>query len=202
MGFGGSVLAMIQSLRANSRPKHKAYQDWDKAEKRRFHSNLMLVDKKISPEKLQEIKATNKKKINSQQRRTLLYTILVVTILVPIIGVSAFQFFFNTSQKNLHPSELVEENITLDPEQLNYLLNSGYEWLNKHHYKNARFQFNRVLEVYPDNKTANFGVTASYVYECKSDTTLRNNASNLLNAYIEKFGEDSSTDLLKDLLSD
>ena len=39
MSFGGSVLAMIQSLRANARPKHKAYHDWTKTENRLYASN-------------------------------------------------------------------------------------------------------------------------------------------------------------------
>ena len=36
MSFGGSVLAMIQSLRANARPKHHAYQKWEEGDKRIF----------------------------------------------------------------------------------------------------------------------------------------------------------------------
>ena len=52
MSFGGSVLAMIQSLRANARPKHKAYQNRNKTEELRFQAYKELWTKKVSPEEL------------------------------------------------------------------------------------------------------------------------------------------------------
>lgn len=202
MSFGGSVLAMIQSLRANARPKHHAFQGWKKAEARQFHSNIKPKYKEISPEKLQQIIKSNKKKIDREQQRSLFIKLFVLIVLLLLAAFTVFQFFFNTSQINHHPYQpsLENEEILSDTEQINYLLNSGYEWLNKNHYKNARFQFNRVLESQPENKTAYYGLTASYVYECKIDRTGCEKARQLLGTYISKFGEDSSTSLLKDML--
>ena len=203
MGFGGSVLAMIQSLRANARPKHHAYQVWDKSEKRIFKNKYKLVSKQVSPEKLARLKAKYRKKIERDQKRTQTITIVSLIIIIPMITFGIFQFFFSNSQRNYHPyvSEAEKQRTEITPEQINYLLHSGYEWLNKSHYKNARFQFNRVLEVNPGNKDALFGMAASYVYECQKEHTNCEKAKNLLQDYISKFGNDTKTDHLSTILN-
>lgn len=198
MGFGGSVLAMIQSLRANARPKHHAYQDWDKSEKRIFKNKYKLVSKQVSPEKLARLKTKYRKEIERDQKRTQALTILSLVIIIPLLTFGSFQFFFSNSQKNYHPyvSEIEKQKTEITTEQINYLLDSGYEWLNKGHYKNARFQFNRILEVNPSNKDALFGMTASYIYECQKKQTNCEKAKTSLQDYISKFGNDTKTDHL------
>ena len=110
--------------------------------------------KKVSPEELERIKTKFRKEIEIEQRRTIIVTILSVVIFVPLILFVGFNLFFNTAQKQ--ETEVSEK--TVDLEQINYLLNSGYEWINKKHYKNARYQFKRVLELQPENKTARYGM--------------------------------------------
>lgn len=200
MGFGGSVLAMIQSLRMNARPKHRVYEEFEKADKRVFHTHGELVDKKVAPEELERIKRLNKQKIEKEQKRNLIFLAISVVVLIPLIALAGFEFFFRESPINT----LEQQTVTEDPvtEQINYLLNSGYEWLNKNHYKNARFQFNRVLEVQPNNQSANYGLAATYVYECKIDSTNCEKASKMLNEYISKNGANSSTDYLKEMLEE
>jgi hypothetical protein len=202
MGFGGSVLAMIQSLRANARPKHHAYQDWDKSEKRIFKNKYKLVSKQVSPEKLARLKTKYRKEIERDQKRTQALTILSLVIIIPLLTFGSFQFFFSNSQKNYHPyvSEIEKQKTEITTEQINYLLDSGYEWLNKGHYKNARFQFNRILEVNPSNKDALFGMTASYIYECQKKQTNCEKAKTSLQDYISKFGNDTKTDHLSTIL--
>lgn len=202
MGFGGSVLAMIQSLRANARPKHHAYQDWDKDEKRIFKNKYKLVSKQVSPEKLARLKTKYRKEIERDQKRTQALTILSLVIIIPLLTFGSFQFFFSNSHKNYHPyvSEIEKQKTEITTEQINYLLDSGYEWLNKGHYKNARFQFNRVLEVNPSNKDALFAMTASYAYECQKKHTNCEKAKTSLQDYISKFGNDTKTDHLSTIL--
>jgi len=202
MGFGGSVLAMIQSLRNNARPKHDAFQDWKKTEKRIFHSNQKLTSKSVTPEELFKIKSRIKKENETEQKRSFYLTIVSIVVLVPLIVFVVFQFFFNSSQKSFQAQQTKTETTENVSEQLNYLLNSGYEWLNKNHYKNARFQFKRVLEIQPDNKSANYGLLATYIYECKIDSTNCNEATLMFRNFVEKYGADGSTEYLKDILQE
>ncbi|WP_163321867.1 hypothetical protein [Draconibacterium mangrovi] len=203
MGFGGSVLAMIQSLRANARPKHHAYQNWDKGEKRIFKNKYKLVSKQVSPEKLAQLKAKYRKKIERDQKRTKALTVLSLVIIIPLLTFGIFQFFFSNSQKNYHPyvSEEEKQKTEITIEQINYLLDSGYEWLNKSHYKNARYQFNRVLKSNPGNKDALFGMVASYVYEFQKENINCEKASEILTDYISEFGSDTKTEHLSTILN-
>ncbi|WP_319501211.1 hypothetical protein [uncultured Draconibacterium sp.] len=203
MSFGGSVLAMIQSLRANARPKHHAYQKWEEGDKRIFKNKYKLVSKQVSPEELTRLKTKYRKEIEKDQKRTLALTIFSLVIIIPLITFGIFQFFFSISQKNYHPyvSEEEKQRTEITTGQINYLLDSGYEWLNKSHYKNARFQFNRVLKINPQNKYALFGMAASYVYECQKEHTNCEKAKELLQDYISKFGSDSKTDHLSTILT-
>ncbi|WP_319482036.1 hypothetical protein [uncultured Draconibacterium sp.] len=203
MSFGGSVLAMIQSLRANARPKHHAYQKWEEGDKRIFKNKYKLVSKQVSPEELTRLKTKYQKEIEKDQKRTLALTIFSLVIIIPLITFGIFQFFFSISQKNYHPyvSEEEKQRTEITTGQINYLLDSGYEWLNKSHYKNARFQFNRVLKINPQNKYALFGMAASYVYECQKEHTNCEKAKELLQDYISKFGSDTKTDHLSTILT-
>ncbi|MCE4563035.1 hypothetical protein INQ51_01810 [Maribellus sp. CM-23] len=200
MSFGGSVLAMIQSLRANARPKHKAYQDWTKTENRRYSSSPQVFFKKVSAEKLAEIKAKNREETEREQRRSYWKITLSLLVIVPVVTLFLFEFFFQPDRINRNPARSKTVEATLSAEQIDYLLNSGYSWLNKNHYKNARFQFERVLEVQPRNKIAVYGMAASFVYECKKERQKCDEAQKRLDEYIRKYGEDSTTDYLKLML--
>lgn len=202
MSFGGSVLAMIQSLRANARPKHSVYDSWEKAENRRFGVNKKLWSKSVSPEELDRIKTKFRKKIESEQRRSTMLVIFSVVIIIPLIVFVGFNFFYKASQQaSENYLKNTEETVSVT-EQINSLLNSGYEWLDKNHYKNARFQFNRVLEIQPGNQSATYGLVATFVYECKIAKTNCDKAEELMTAYSLKYGEDHSIEYLKKMLND
>ncbi|MFV0592390.1 MAG: hypothetical protein ACK5M7_13470 [Draconibacterium sp.] len=94
MGFGGSVLAMIQSLRANARPKHKAYQDWTKTEKRRYSNNPQVFFKKVSAEQLAEIKAQNRLETERERRKGYQAFALSLLIIVPLVSFVCWSSFF------------------------------------------------------------------------------------------------------------
>lgn len=205
MGFAGSVMAMMQSLKANARPKHSAYKDWKKTDAQRFSKNRTLIDKTVSKEELLLIKEKNRRIIEKEKRKQTIIISSVIAVSLPIAFLLIFKFFFtilpndvknNTTTVEVHPKK------TLPPEQIEYLLNSGYEWLGKMHYNNARFQFNRVLEVQPNNKIANYGLTASYVYECDQKNINCDKAQEMLTNYISKYGEDNTIVILKEILNE
>ncbi len=190
---------MIQSLRANARPKHKAYGSWEKNEKQNFTGHQELEFKPVSKSKYERYKKRRRAKLAKEQKLLFWERTVVIVILVSVIVALGFYFFskhFNTS-KQIAP--IKKENI-IDIEQMNYLLNSGYEWLDKNHYRNARFQFNRVLEMNAESKTGFYGLTASYVYECVLDSSNCEKATIKINEYISKYGRDKSIIYLENIL--
>lgn len=199
MGFGGTVLAMIQSLRANARPKHKAFQNWRKRDNQSFNFNKKLKFKTVSEDELKIIVAKNNAEIKKEQKLKNIKVFLSFIVLIPLSVFIVFYLFFKPALSNHQPYQPPHEE-TNNLEQVNYLLNSGYEWLNKNHYKNARFQFNRVLEINSKSKNAFYGLTASYIYECVLDSTSCEKAQKLLSEYNFRFGNDTSIEYLEELL--
>lgn len=187
---------MIQSLRANARPKHKAFQHWQKQEENILHQHQKFAFKTVSADVLGKIKAKNKIEIEREQRRSSIKIGLITFLFVPLIAFFIFNFFFQTTQKTQLPPTNKTEKESINNEQVNYLLNSGYEWLNKNHYKNARFQFNRVLQANPEDEYAMYGITASYVYECKTDNQNCDEAEERLAEFRNKFGSNVSVEYL------
>jgi len=200
MSFGGTVLAMIQSLKLNARPKHKAFQDWKKADDRIIHTGRKVFLKSVSTEELAQVKEKIRTKSKAEQKRSFIKIVLIIVVLVPVLGFITYQVLFTSFHTTINPYKSTSENPVNTTEQVTYLLNSGYEWLNKNHYRNARFQFKRVLEIQPNNKTASYGLVATYVYECKLDNSNCEEAKTMLEAYILKNGTDQSTEFLNDML--
>lgn len=201
MSFGGSVLAMIQSLRANARPRHSVFEDLENAEKRIYHTNRKLVDKQVSPEELERIKLKLKRNIEKERKKSLIIVPVIIILMIPILGFIGYRFLFDTRVAQI-PAFHQPSPEKIEADQINYLLNSGFEWLQKNHYKNARFQFNRVLESEPENNLAIYGLTASYVFECKIDHSNCEEARKMLSIYISKNGENESSDYLNEMLQE
>ncbi|MFV0269031.1 MAG: hypothetical protein ACK5HT_18045 [Draconibacterium sp.] len=125
MSFGGSVLAMIQSLRANARPKHKAYQDWTKTENRRYSGNPQVSFKKVSAEKLAEIKAKNREETEREQRRSYWKITLSLLLIIPVVTLVLFEFFFQPDRINRNPARSKTVEAALSAEQIDYLYGCG-----------------------------------------------------------------------------
>ena len=82
MSFGGSVLAMITSLKNNARKKKPAFKSW-KEDKHIFHFRKRpLVYKQVSKVELNKIKQEIQLKAQKDRRKQ---RILLVVISVPIL---------------------------------------------------------------------------------------------------------------------
>ncbi len=82
MSFGGSVSAMISSLKNNARAKRKTYFDRDNAFfKKRKKSRNALLDKKATPEQLEKIRKSLIKE-NRNERNKNLAIIVIATALI------------------------------------------------------------------------------------------------------------------------
>lgn len=90
MSFGGSVSAMITSLKNNSRGKRTGYfdkkQNHSKSKKQKKNP---LLEKKATPEQLEEIRMRLKKE---NKRNTLL--ILAVTFIILALASVLVYFYF------------------------------------------------------------------------------------------------------------
>lgn len=87
MSFGGSVSAMISSIKNNARSKRKTYFDRNNsASKNKDGKRNALLDKKATSEQLEEIK--RKMSIENKQIRNkniLIYSCAIILILLGIV---------------------------------------------------------------------------------------------------------------------
>lgn len=76
MSFGGSVSAMIASLKNNARPKRKTYFDRDAKSLKRNKKRNPLLDIKATPEQIKKIR----KSITFENRRERIKSIVIFSI--------------------------------------------------------------------------------------------------------------------------
>lgn len=179
MSFAGSVLAMIQTLKNNARPKRKAFSSWEKDQNERISQKTKLRFKEVSAEELQNIKEKIRKEARLRRKRTYAAAIIVILALMGL-GTFITIKYSGTYTKPvfpLHISEVpsMEKKREASKSKLNkkilFQLNDGYKWLEEEHYKNAIFQFQATLAIDPENEKAKFGLLYALVYDCLINET-------------------------------
>jgi hypothetical protein len=177
MGYGGSVLHMIQSLRYNKslskRPKSfsklREYINQQTEEKRR------ILDKKVSPKELAKIRRDIIHKIRVEKKRkkkkVLLSTIVLSTILLiaflKLIFFSSFNFSATYKPK---VRTTIKKQLSLKEaeEKFMYYMEDGQKWLAEEHFNNAIFQFKLARDLNPNSYEAQYGLTESYIRKCET----------------------------------
>lgn len=174
MSFGGSVLAMIMSIKDNARLKTNVHEKWKTDKNYRYRKHKSLEFKKVSKEELAVIIAKNRKKA---KRERLTQTILTISLFVSILYIGS-KFFTNKGENIIEAIQRrKQEQIDAfnrkkelerrkEEEQLLFLLNDGYKWLNKRHYKNAQKQFYKAYEFKPNDFRVKLANATVYVYQC------------------------------------
>ena len=93
MSFGGSVSAMITSLKNNSRSKNrKSYFKKDKSFSNKENEKNVFLDKKATPEQLEAIRKNIRK--NNRRDKMVNVIILVFAIIVTAFIIYYFYYFF------------------------------------------------------------------------------------------------------------
>ena len=83
MSFGGSVSAMIASLKNNARPKRKTYFDRNSTAMHSEEQENPLLKKKATPEQLKQIRETIQQENKRKRRNQILsFSVAVVVIIV------------------------------------------------------------------------------------------------------------------------
>jgi hypothetical protein len=171
MGFGGSVLAMILTLKNNARPKRKAFEAVKDFDKNQVHWKTRLKFKTLPKDQLNDLKD----KIREDARRkrykqTIISVILFSTVL--IFGIYFINNFIEKQNLIIEANSEQKKNYNKDrSEKYLYYLNDGYKWLGEEHYKNAKFQFNQANEIFPEDYRTKIALTTAFVYDCMATNT-------------------------------
>lgn len=86
MSFGGSVLAMITTLKNNSRPRHTVKDLLKENDTKNYYKNIEIHDKKISPTELSRIKKRiHDESIIETRRNTLVFISVFIVIIFLVV---------------------------------------------------------------------------------------------------------------------
>lgn len=204
MSFGGSVLAMIVTLKNNARARRKAF-EYIESKETSIHSHYSLKYKKVSKEKLSGIKNRIRSTIDKENKKSLLLTLLIIFIpsLLAIGGIIRYTNNIKehnaiVAQNRKERLQFEKENtIRLDASDLNYFITNGNKWLENKNYHRAKIQFYNALKTNPDNYEAFYGLTKAYVYHCEEHNEKCDEASIIVKNAIHKFGENPELHALK-----
>ncbi len=195
MSFGGSVLAMITTLKNNARPRKKVF-EYKKDHNTSLQHHYELKYKTVSAEKLEAIKSKIRQQADKEERQKMLKIMgfLLLFSAVAIIGSVTYlknveshnkQVVFN--QKMNHEHQRVAQK-ALAADDFEYYLNYGYRCLEKADYYYAKISFAQARSLDTHNYEANLGLLKAYVKDCTQNQVKCEHAHKLLRYNISKFG--------------
>lgn len=195
MGFGGSVQAMIISLKNNARKKKIAFSNW-KEDKNIFHfKNRSLIYKTLPKEELDQLKKEIRTKAAKENERLI---ISVTIICIPILFLIYFmvQNRIDNFQKEqrieaIKKQKKIDEIIEVKEKRILHFLEDGARWLNKGHYKNAKTQFYNAYKIESEDYRINYANAKVYVLDCIENDVGCNTANRIVIGMKEKYGNTS-----------
>jgi hypothetical protein len=190
MSFGGSVLAMIISLRNNARPKRKFFENYKELDKQiKIKSNKLPV-KEIPAEELEIIKGRIRLQAKRDNTR-LLYAkwgfIIIVVIFTSLLSWKLYQVY--RLEEDRAQSKEVEKSRLLN-EEFMILINDGYDWLNKGNIHNAKFLFKEASGLMPGDYRARVATLRAFVYDCLQNGITCKTTEHLMNQCLNDYPDD------------
>ena len=187
-----TVLAMIQSLRQNARPRRKAF-EYSKDKESSLKKHYSLKYKKVSSIKLENIKSKIKLQTEKENRQIFLKIVTIGSIALIIFTI------YYTNSDNANNARIVKErserlskqkieNEALKNMDINFFIDSGEKWIEKKDFREARHLYNLALDIDPNNYSANIGLVNAYILDCLYNDSNCYNSEYLLKKTIGKFG--------------
>lgn len=194
--WGGSVLAMIISLKNNARPKRRPFKEKLERDRLVYKSHYALKFKKVSKGKLELINAKYRKSIEREDTRKLIIVSAIMAFfsVAFLIGGIKYNNYVKTENakyaaQRRNNNKIREAAKTAAPdEKFDYLFSSAKNYLSKQHYSYAKYQFHEALLIKPNDYNANLGLVASYVYACLQYDVDCSKAEGYLIQALGKFG--------------
>ena len=198
MGGGGSIQGMSNSLKINRQMLRKKTMLRKERSflnrKREYHKAAGIVDlKTATKEELAEIR---KKIIRRRRKNNLIFTILFIVLASPIVYYSS-EFFKKQTEK-----EAAIEKIEKDKkmEKYNFFIKDGDNYIKKAQWHNAMFQYNKAIEIFPNDYHAYYRYSYAAVYRCRNEKENCDEAEKSLNKLLKEYPEQQELIELEQIL--
>lgn len=211
MAGGGSILAMIQSLKFN---KHHL------KSKRMFNKEksfmgLNTEDIHISHQPLKFKKATEaelaalRSKVKQEEKQQRIYILIGVGMLVFLAVFLVFQYSGHIKKVEAYEAEYgtLEEQTQLKEQEkrenaYNFYMDSGDVYLAKRKYHNAYFQYNLAHDIYFDDYYSFYKKTYALCLQCTMEQKDCNKAKELVDDMLVDYPANPEVLKLKELLGE
>lgn len=177
MSFGGSVSAMIQSIRSNKMLLGHRYTYFDaKQDYLRVAKGLKISSRKATKEEIWAVK----EKIRKQKKSERVKITIVLSFIFPLLIYGMHNFLES------HPTGIPNHKIEADKEILEryqFYIEDGDYMISKGKWNNAIFQYTRASEIYPNEFDAQYRLALAYTYKCqytKEDCLIGDSLVNIL----------------------
>ncbi|QNJ98149.1 tetratricopeptide repeat protein [Constantimarinum furrinae] len=189
MGGGGSIQGFNNSLKENRKllkktrffPAERSFLN----RKREYVKRAGGVEslRNASKEELLAIRNS----IVAKRKKDSLVTIVLFVILASVVAYFSVDYF-KTNPNYVSEEERLE--IKNNNEKYNFYISDGDSYLNKGQWHNAIFQYNKALEIFPNNYDALYRSVYAQVYRCRNTKenceSAKSNLEQLLNKFPEK----------------
>ena len=185
MGGGGSIQGMSNSLKINRQMlRKKTYFRKERSflnRKREFHKAAGIIDlKTATTEELAEIRH---KIIKRRRQNNLKFLLFFMVIFIPILYFS-IGFFKNETEKAAM-IEVLEKDRKM--EKYRFYIEDGDSYIKKGQWHNAMFQYNKAIELFPNDYHATYRYAYAAVYRCRNVKEKCNVASTALEKLLKDF---------------
>ncbi len=200
MSFGGSVQAMIVSLKNNARNRASLFKK-SKNENDTIHiEQNSLQYKSTSTSDLEKIKNDIRNKAKKESKRQKLLAVLIITpILIVISLMVSYKIDQYPESKRLEDSKY--KKMISTEKKLIYILKEGGSFVNRGDYKNAKIVFLKGYRLKPTDFRVNFATANAYVLDCIENENDCDTAAVLVAKLKKKYDDNSQIIHLETLIN-
>jgi hypothetical protein len=196
MSWGGSVAAMIQSLKNNKALLGKRYTYFDaKKDYLRATHGMKITYQKATKEELRFVR----EKIKKQKRLDRIRVIIVLSIICPLLIYGTYKITTSFDE------EIKEQKIIRkkkDIEKYQFHINDGDYMISKGKWNNAIFQYTRASEIFPNEYDVQYRLTLAYTYKCQYTNEECTKSDSLVNRLLTYYPNDEKVKGLRVSLDD
>ncbi len=203
MSFGGSVSAMITSLKNNARPK-RSFQGRFNHEHGAFKT--AITSKDISQAELKQIKSDFRKRIKTEQRQQV-FKISIICSLITIFLVAGIIIASKTYKISISAANQATKEKELKKESDRNLvilefISKGNSAISRQDYTNAKFFINKAYVTDNNSKIALLNNAKVYILDCLENDSECELCKYYVDLSVERFGLKEVSRNLPDLMNE
>lgn len=191
MSYGGSVAAMISTLKNNRALLTKRDRYFRaKTNYLKTSNDLKITYRKATKEELRQVK----EKLRVQKKSDKLKTVIFIIVFIPLIS---FSIYYSL---NFFENKMNEKQVIIKKKDINkylFYINDGDKMFEDKKWNNAIYQYSNALEIFPNEFDVQYRLAQAYTYKCQHTNEDCFKSDSLINRLTKYFPENKQLQDLK-----